>query len=61
MVVMVDRMVRHMVAMMMVVMVVVVDHVVVVMDRSSGHRRNRGETDNHRSGDQQFLKHSLSP
>ena len=46
----------------MVVMVVVVDHVVVVMDAGAAAiGRDRGETDNHRRGDQQFLKHSLSP
>ena len=41
----------------------VVHHVVVVMvDRRGGRAPERGgETDNHRRGDQQFLKHSLSP
>jgi hypothetical protein len=39
----------------------VVHDVVVVMDRRSGHGRDGGKTDNHRRGDQQFLKHSLSP
>jgi len=71
--VVVDRLGRH-VMMMMVVVTVVVDglgrHVVMVVmmmmvDRRrfgrSSDRRNSGETDNHRRGDQQFLKHSLSP
>ena len=37
------------------VMVVMMDH------RRGGLGRDGGETDNHRRGDQQFLKHSLSP
>ena len=39
----------------------VVHDVVVVMDRRGGQGRDGGETDTHRRGDQQFLKHSLSP
>ena len=61
-----DR-VAHDVMMVVVVVVVmmvmdrVVHDVVVMMDRLAGHRRDGGKTDNHRRGDQQFLKHSLSP
>ena len=47
--------------MVMVMMDRVMHHVVVVVvvmeDRRSGQRRRGGETDNHRRGDQQFLKH----
>jgi hypothetical protein len=59
-------------AMMVVVHHVVVHHVVVhhvvvmvvvmmVIDRRGRQGRDRGETDDHRRGEQQFLKHSLSP
>jgi hypothetical protein len=62
---MVDRVLHHVVVMVMMVVDRVVHHVVVVVvvmvDRRSGQRRRSGETDNHRRGDQQFLKHSLSP
>ena len=57
----VDRLGRHVMAMVMMVMDRVVHDVVVMMDRLAGHRRDGGKTDNHRRGDQQFLKHSLSP
>jgi hypothetical protein len=56
-----------MVMMVMMVVTVVVERVVhqvmgVVMDdRRVRQGRDRSETDNHRRGDQQFLKHSLSP
>ena len=60
-----------MVAMVMVMMVmvmvhhVVVQHVVVVMmmviDRRGRQGGDRSESDDHRRGEQQFLKHSLSP
>jgi hypothetical protein len=49
--VVVDRVMHH-------VMVVVV---IVMVDRRSGQRRRCGEADNQSSGDQQILKHSLSP
>jgi hypothetical protein len=35
--------------------------VVVMDDRRGGQGRDGSESDNHRRGDQQFLKHSLSP
>ena len=62
-----NRLGRH--VMVVPVMMVVMDRVmhdvmmrvVVVVNRRRGDRRDRGETDNHRRGDQQFLKHSLSP
>jgi hypothetical protein len=39
---------------------VVMVMMVMMTDRRGGGR-DRSETDNHRRGDQQFLKHSLSP
>ena len=55
----VNRVLRHVVVVVMVVMHDVV--MVVGNDRRGGVGRDGGESDNHRRGDQQFLKHSLSP
>jgi len=49
-----------MVMVMMVVMRVMHDVMMMVMNRGGDGRRS-GESDNHRSRNQQFLNHSLSP
>ncbi len=60
MVMMVVMVAQHVVVMM--VKRVVHQVMVVVMDDGRvGQGRDGGETDNHRRGEQQFLKHSLSP
>ena len=59
----VGRMMRDVVMVVVVmhdVMVVMHDVMVMVMNRGGDGRRS-GESDNHRSRNQQFLNHSLSP